>query len=125
MSRSRGQFSRCSTIAALVLAETNWRSDDGRLKFCGNFKSISRDAGTSFIGLTLRSTKERDAKRGRQVCALLSSLIRSHVLGEERAVRSYRITLRDRQTRTVVGYYDGSWTTDRRRVLALRKREVA
>jgi hypothetical protein len=40
-------------------------------------------------------------------------------------VRSYRITLRDRQTQTVVGYYDGSWTTDRRRALDLRKREVA
>ena len=45
--------------------------------------------------------------------------------GEERAVRSYRITLRDRETQTVVGYYDGSWTTDRRRALGLRKREVA
>jgi hypothetical protein len=40
-------------------------------------------------------------------------------------VRSYRITLRDRETQTVVGYYDGSWTTDRRRALDLRKREVA
>ena len=45
--------------------------------------------------------------------------------GEERAVRNYRITLRDRETQTVVGYYDGSWTTDRRRALDLRKREVA
>jgi len=26
---------------------------------------------------------------------------------------------------TVVGYYDGSWTTDPRRALALRKRDVA
>jgi hypothetical protein len=40
-------------------------------------------------------------------------------------MRSYRITLRDRETQTVVGYYDGSWTTDRRRALDLRKREVA
>ena len=40
-------------------------------------------------------------------------------------MRSYSITLRDRQTQTVVGYYDGSWTTDRRRALDLRKREVA
>jgi hypothetical protein len=47
------------------------------------------------------------------------------MLGEEEAVRSYRITLRDRETRTVVGYYDGSWTTDQRRALDLRKREVA
>jgi hypothetical protein len=37
----------------------------------------------------------------------------------------YRITLRDRKTHTVVGYYNGSWTTDRRRALALSKREVA
>ena len=40
-------------------------------------------------------------------------------------MRSYRVTLRDRATQTVVGYYDGSWTTDRRRALGLRKREVA
>ena len=40
-------------------------------------------------------------------------------------MRSYRITLCDRQTRTVVGYYDGSWTTDHRRALDLRKRELA
>ena len=45
--------------------------------------------------------------------------------GEERAVRSYCITLRDRETQTVVGYYDGRWTTDRHRALDLRKREVA
>jgi len=38
---------------------------------------------------------------------------------------NYRITLRDRGTQTVVGYYDGSWTTDRHRALALRKRDVA
>jgi hypothetical protein len=38
---------------------------------------------------------------------------------------TYRITLRDRETQTVVGYYDGSWSTDRRRAIALRKREVA
>ena len=37
----------------------------------------------------------------------------------------YRITLRDRETQTVVGYYDGSWTTDRRRAVTLRKREAA
>jgi hypothetical protein len=40
-------------------------------------------------------------------------------------VRSYRITLRDRETKTVVGYYNGSWTTDRRRALDLHKRQVA
>jgi len=45
--------------------------------------------------------------------------------GEEKAVRSYRITLHDRETQTVVGYFDGSWTTDWRRALDLQKREVA
>ena len=38
---------------------------------------------------------------------------------------SYHVTLRDRDTQTVVGYYNGSWTTDSDRALALRKREVA
>jgi hypothetical protein len=38
---------------------------------------------------------------------------------------SYRITLRDRETQTIVGYYNGSWTTDRCRAIALRKREAA
>jgi hypothetical protein len=70
-------------------------------------------------------TKERDAKRGTtgtRTFVVANSVSSS---GEERAVRSYRITLRDRQTQTVVGYYDGSWTTDRRRALGLSKREVA
>lgn len=40
-------------------------------------------------------------------------------------MRSYRITLCERETQTVVGYYDGSWTTDRRRALDLGEREVA
>lgn len=39
--------------------------------------------------------------------------------------RSYRITLRDRETQTVVGYYDGNWTTDPHRALNLPTREVA
>jgi hypothetical protein len=38
---------------------------------------------------------------------------------------SYHVTLRDRETQAVVGYYDGSWTTDHRRALTLREREVA
>jgi hypothetical protein len=29
-------------------------------------------------------------------------------------VTIYQITLRDGETRTVVGYYNGAWTTDRR-----------
>ena len=71
------------------------------------------------------STKERDAKRDTTGVRTFVVANSQSCLGEDRAVRSYRITLRDRQTRTVVGYYDGSWTTDRRRALDLRKREVA
>jgi hypothetical protein len=71
------------------------------------------------------STKERDAKWGTTGVRTFVVANSQSCLGEERAVRSYRITLRDRETQTVVGYYDGSWTTDRRRARDLRKREVA
>ena len=37
----------------------------------------------------------------------------------------YHITLRDRETQTVIGYYNGSWTTDRCRALTIRKRDAA
>ena len=40
-------------------------------------------------------------------------------------VTTYLVTLRDRETQTVVGYYNGAWTTDRHRALALRRREAA
>jgi hypothetical protein len=40
-------------------------------------------------------------------------------------VTIYHVTLRDRETQTVVGYYNGAWTTDRRRALTLRGREAA
>jgi hypothetical protein len=40
-------------------------------------------------------------------------------------VTGYQLTLRDRKTQTVVGYYNGAWTTDRRRALTLRRREAA
>jgi hypothetical protein len=40
-------------------------------------------------------------------------------------VTIYHVTLRDRETQTVVGYYNGTWTTDRRRALTLRWREAA
>jgi hypothetical protein len=40
-------------------------------------------------------------------------------------VTIYHVTLRDRETQTVVGYYNGAWTTDRRRALTLRRREEA
>ncbi len=41
------------------------------------------------------------------------------------AVTLYRVTLRDRETQTVVGYYNGAWTTDGRRALTLHWREAA
>jgi len=41
------------------------------------------------------------------------------------AVTIYHVTLRDRETQTVVGYYNGTWTTDPRRALTLRWREAA
>jgi hypothetical protein len=41
------------------------------------------------------------------------------------AVTIYHVILRDRETQTVVGYYNGAWTTDRRRALTLRWREAA
>ena len=71
------------------------------------------------------TTNERDAKRGTTGVRTFVVANSQSCSGEEGAVRSYRITLRDRATQTVVGYYDGSWTTDRRRALDLRKREVA
>jgi hypothetical protein len=40
-------------------------------------------------------------------------------------VTIYHVTLRDRESQTVVGYYNGVWTTDRRRALILRRREAA
>jgi hypothetical protein len=45
--------------------------------------------------------------------------------GRDAAVTIYHLTLRDRETQTVVGYYNGAWTTDRRRALTLRWREAA
>jgi hypothetical protein len=45
--------------------------------------------------------------------------------GGDAAVTIYQVTLRDRETQTVVGYYNGAWTTDRRRALPLRRREAA
>ena len=71
------------------------------------------------------STKERVATRGARVVRTFAVTNPESCSGEEGAVRSYRITLRDRATQTVVGYYDGSWTTDRRRAVDLGKREVA
>jgi hypothetical protein len=41
------------------------------------------------------------------------------------AVTIYEVALRDRETQTVVSYYNGAWTTDQRRALTLRRRETA
>ena len=46
-------------------------------------------------------------------------------LGGGTAVTTYHVTLRDRETQTIVGYYNGTWTTDRCRALTIRRREVA
>ena len=62
---------------------------------------------------------------GWTVAGWIAALVWSVTAIRQPASVSYRITLRDRETQTVVGYYDGSWTTDRRRALGLRKREVA
>jgi hypothetical protein len=70
------------------------------------------------------STRERDATRGTTGVGTFVVANSESCSGEDE-VRSYRITLRDRETETVVGYYDGSWTTDRRRALVHRRREVA
>jgi hypothetical protein len=96
----------------------------GDLRSCGNFTSISPDAGTSFISLTLRLHKRArcDARHDSVGTFVVAN---SESCSGEDEVRSYRITLRDRGTETVVGYYDGSWTTDRRRALVHRRREVA
>ena len=40
-------------------------------------------------------------------------------------MKIYQVTLRDRETQTVVGYYNGAWTTDPCRALALGSREEA
>ena len=40
-------------------------------------------------------------------------------------MKTYRITLCDRETRDIVGYYNGSWTTDRSRAVAVHKRDAA
>src|ERR1700758_2317594 len=90
----------------------------------GNFKSVRPAPEPCSPALRCRLTKERDAKRGTtSVCALESSS--GATVGGRAAVTSYRVTLRDRETQIIVGYYDGSWTTDRRRALALRAREAA
>jgi hypothetical protein len=45
--------------------------------------------------------------------------------GDAASVSTYLVTLRDHETQDVVGYYDGAWTTDRRRALTLPRRETA
>ena len=76
------------------------------------------------IGLC-RNQQEHD-RPARGVPALSSSLRGEPDTFEGgAAVTIYQITLRDRGTRTVLGYYNGAWTTDRHRAIALPKREVA
>ena len=84
---------------------------------------ISPDMGTSSSVLCYQSIKERDAKPGTRVRAFARS-DRGHSRGEG-YMTAYCVTLRDRETQTVVGYYNGAWTTDRYRAIALPKREVA
>ena len=38
---------------------------------------------------------------------------------------TYQIILRDREGQTIIGYYNGSWTTDRCRAVTIRKRDAA
>ena len=38
---------------------------------------------------------------------------------------TYQITLRDHETQAIVGYYNGSWTTDRCRAVTVPKRDAA
>ena len=38
---------------------------------------------------------------------------------------TYRVTLRDRESQTIVGYYNGTGTTDGRRALTLPERKAA
>jgi hypothetical protein len=40
-------------------------------------------------------------------------------------VTGHHVTLRDRETPTIVCYYNGSWMTDRCRAITLREREAA
>jgi len=66
------------------------------------------------------TTKEREARHERRFADAESEPPSGEV-----AVKSYRVTLRDRETQIVVGYYDGSWTTDRRRAVRLHKLDMA
>ena len=86
--------------------------------------AFSAPRGTFSIGLC-RTQQEHDRPE-RGVPALSSSLRGEPATFEGgAAVTVYQITLRDRETRTVLGYYNGAWTTDRHRAIALPKREVA
>jgi hypothetical protein len=102
--------------------DSNCCSDDGRLEVLWQFQVHLARCGNFVPSLTCGSTRERDATRG--TTGVGTFVVANSESGEDE-VRSYRITLRDRETETVVGYYDGSWTTDRRRALVHRRREVA
>jgi hypothetical protein len=86
---------------------------------------ISPHDGSSFISLVLRLDKR--ARRGawQAGCPLpFARPGRSHFEGGA-IVTTYRVTLRDRETQTIVGYYNGTWTTDGGRALTLRERKAA
>ena len=41
------------------------------------------------------------------------------------AMTTYHITIRDHETQTVLGYYNGSWTTDWCRAVTIQRRDAA
>jgi hypothetical protein len=85
---------------------------------------ISHTAGTSASALRYGSKERgvRPAETGTRL--VLPGQVAASFEGGT-AVTAYHVTLRDRETETVVGYYNGAWTTDRCRALTIRKREVA
>ena len=71
------------------------------------------------------SARQRNAVRSPSPTIWFVSGQTAATFGGGDVVTTYRITLRDRATQAVVGYYNGSWTTDRCRAVTLRKREAA
>ncbi len=84
---------------------------------------VSPDAGTSSISLVLQFDK-RARHEAADARLPIAGPGRTPFEGGT-AVTAYCVILRDRETETVVGYYNGAWTTDGRRGLTLREREAA
>jgi len=102
-----------------------WRND---AIACGKARRLAQTlpkgkSGTSAPVLRFGPTKERGAKPVPTIWFVSGQTAATFGGGD--VVTTYRITLRDRATQAVVGYYNGSWTTDRCRAVTLRKREVA